>query len=278
MGKMYWKTRSKIISVIFLLIFAFVFIFPFIWAIGISLLGEARYVYTPETYFKPPFNWKSYQVVFSEGGMLGYVKNTLVITIPCIVFTLISCSFIAYGFARFKPKGMEVLFVYMLSTMFLPAVVMTIPIYILWNTIGAIDTYLPFILPTLFGGAMNIFLIRQNYMGIPSALAEAAYIDGMNDFKIWFTIYVPLTKPILAFIAVQQFMSRWNDFMGPLIFITSPHKYTLMQGLRFLTEKYAIEQNVVMAATIISIIPVLIVYAVAQKQFVSGLASGAVKS
>ncbi|MBQ8588338.1 MAG: carbohydrate ABC transporter permease, partial [Clostridia bacterium] len=132
-------------------------------------------------------------------------------------------------------------------------------------------------LPHLFSTTMYIFILRQIYLGIPSSLAEAAYIDGMNDFGIWFKIYVPLSKPTLAFIMVQVFMGTWNEFMGPLIYISTPSKYTLMLGLRLLSEKYRTEQNIVMAASICAIIPVFIVYIFAQKQFVSGLASGAVK-
>lgn len=275
--KIFWKKRNKIISVFFLIVVAIIFVFPFFWAIGISLLKEPRDVYSMKKLFKPPFEWRNWLVIFKEGDFLNYIKNTLIISVSSIIFAFISNSFVAYGFARFRTKGIETVFFLLLTTMFMPAVVMSIPQYILWTKVGATDTYIPFIFPQLFSTPIYVFILRQVYMGIPSSLAEAAYIDGMSDFGVWFKIYVPLAKPTLAFIMVQVFMATWNDFMGPLIYISTPSKYTLMQGLRFLSEKYRVEQNISMAASICSIIPVFIVYIFAQKHFVAGLAAGAVK-
>lgn len=274
---MFWKKQSTIISTILLCLCTVIFIFPFVWAVAISLLDEARFVYTPEKFFKPPFNWGNWAVLFKEANLLLYTKNTLIITGFCILGTIFSNSFVAFGFARYKPRGMELLFTYLLATMFVPGVVMSIPSYIIWSRVGALDTYIPLILPSFFSSAMNVFLLRQTFRGIPNELAEAAYMDGMGDFGIWWKIYFPLSKPMIAFMTVQCIRAHWNNFMGPLIYINDTQKHTLMLGVRFLSEKYAEQQNIVMAASIAIIIPVLILYVFAQKQFVAGLASGAVK-
>jgi len=276
-SKKVWKKRRNPLGIVALIAVAIIFIFPFIWALGISLLKESRFVYDYTKFLRPPFAWENYVIVFKEANFIRYTWNTLLIVGLGLIGNLASNSFIAFGFSRYQTKGLGALFMVGLCTMFLPGTVMAIPMYVIWNELGFIDTYVPLILPAYFGGIMNIFFIRQAFMSLPSALYEAALIDGAHPFRIYATIYIPLAKPILATLALRGFMGGWSDLFGPLIYINSPEKNTISLGLRYVSQKYADKGNIVMAAAIIAIVPVLVLYAFVQKTFVEGMASAAIK-
>lgn len=275
--KKVWKRRRNPLGIIALIAVAIIFIFPFLWALGISLLKESRFVYDYTKFLKPPFAWENYIIVFKEANFIRYTWNTLVIVGLGLIGTLLSNSFIAFGFARYQTKGLNTLFMLGLCTMFLPGTVMAIPMYVIWNKLGFIDTYVPLILPSYFGAIMSVFFIRQAFMSLPGALYEAALIDGAHPLRIYATIYVPLAKPILATLALRGFMGGWSDLFNPLIYINSPEKNTISLGLRYVSQKYADMGNIVMAAAIIAIVPVLVLYAFVQKTFVEGMASAAIK-
>lgn len=271
------RIKSSIPIIIVLTFVSVLFIFPFIWAAAISLLENGRDVYTISKYFKPPYAWNNFAIVMEEANFFRYTLNTLTIVVSVITGTLISNSFIAFGFAKYEFKGANTLFMAALCTMFLPGAVMMIPMYIIWNSLGFVNTYVPLILPSFFGAIMNIFFIRQAFKSLPSGLYEAAMIDGAHPIRIFISIYLPLAKPILATIALRTFMGSWSDLMGPLIYINSPEKNTVTLGLRYVSQKYMSYENIVMAAAVIAIIPTIIIYSFTQKTFIEGMASAAIK-
>ncbi len=207
-----------------------------------------------------------------------YLLNTVIITVLGIVGVLLSSTFVAYGFARFKFPGRDLLFLLMVSTMMIPVQVTMIPTFILFKYAGWIDTFAPLIIPTFFGGgAFNIFLMRQFFMTIPVELDEAAKIDGCNYFQIFWIILVPLVKPALATIAIFGFVYNWNDFLNPLIYLNSTSNYTLALGLQTFTTMYGTDYNLMMAASTIVLLPILITFFFGQRYFIEGVATSGLK-
>lgn len=207
-----------------------------------------------------------------------YLLNTVIITTSAIIGVLLSSTFVAYGFARFRFPFRDLLFLLMISTMMIPVQVTMIPTFILFKYLGWIDTFLPLIVPTFFGGgAFNIFLIRQFFMTIPYELDDAAKIDGCNYFQILYIILLPLVKPALITVAIFGFVYNWNDFLNPLIYLNSSSKYTLALGLQTFTTMYGSYYHLMMAASTIVLLPVLIVFFLGQRYFIEGVATSGLK-
>jgi multiple sugar transport system permease protein len=204
--------------------------------------------------------------------------NTLIITILGILGVLLSSTFVAYGFARFRFPGRDLMFLIMVSTMMIPVQVTMIPTFILFKWMGWIDTFAPLIVPTFFGGgAFNIFLMRQFFMTIPYELDDAAKIDGCNYFQIFWIILVPLVKPALATTAIFGFVYNWNDFLNPLIYLNSTSNYTLALGLQTFTTMYGTDYNLMMAASTIVLLPILLIFFFGQRFFIEGVATSGLK-
>jgi multiple sugar transport system permease protein len=207
-----------------------------------------------------------------------YLMNTLIITITGIIGVLLSSTFVAYGFARFKFPYRDELFFLMISTMMIPTQVTMIPTFILFKYLGWIDTFAPLIVPTFFGGgAFNIFLMRQFLMTVPVELDEAAKIDGCNYLQIFWIILVPLVKPAMATTAIFGFVYNWNDFLNPLIYLNSTSNYTLALGLQTFTTMYGTDYNLMMAASTIVLLPILIIFFFGQRFFIEGVATSGLK-
>jgi ABC-type glycerol-3-phosphate transport system permease component len=194
-----------------------------------------------------------------------------VVTFLGILGEIASSSLVAYGFARFRFAGRRALFLLVLSTMMLPAQVTMVPLFILFRTFGWIDTLKPLIVPAFFGSAFSIFLFRQYFMTLPRALDEAALIDGATRLDILRRIILPLSKPVIATVAVFSFLARWNDFMGPLIYLSSQRKFTLSLGLASFQGEYSTDWNLMMAASLVVMAPCLALFFAAQRHFVSGI-------
>lgn len=207
-----------------------------------------------------------------------YLLNTIIITVLGITGVLLSSTFVAYAFARFRFPGRDILFLIMISTMMIPVQVTMIPTFILFKYLGWIDTFAPLIVPTFFGGgAFNIFLMRQFFMTIPYELDDAAKIDGCNYFQIFSIILLPLVKPALATVAIFGFVYNWNDFLNPLIYLNSTSNYTLALGLQTFTTMYGTDYNLMMAASTIVLLPILIVFFFGQRYFIEGVATSGLK-
>jgi multiple sugar transport system permease protein len=200
-----------------------------------------------------------------------YLRNTVVIAILVIVGELLSASLVAYGFARFRFPGRDVLFVVLLSTLMVPLIVRLVPLFVLFQRLGWINTFLPLVVPSFFGTPLFIFLMRQHYLTIPAELMDAARIDGAGELGIWWRIMLPLSKPVLAAIAIFAFQNTWNDFLGPLVFLQRNDVRTVILGLYGLMGMFA-DWHLVMAAVVATVTPMVAVFLLFQRFFVKGIA------
>ena len=203
-----------------------------------------------------------------------FLLNTMIILVPATLGVLISSSLVAYGFSRFEFKGKRVLFLILLATMMLPEQITLIPKYLMFRQFGWVNTFYPLIVPLFFGLSFDIFLIRQFMSGIPKELDEAAIIDGANQFTVMTRIVLPLCRPVLAAVAIFTAIGRWNDFTEPLIYLsgTSQKNYTLALGLSLFKTMFKTQFNLLMASTLMAILPLLILFFVAQNYIISGVA------
>jgi multiple sugar transport system permease protein len=208
---------------------------------------------------------------------LIYVWNTVYITILSILGTLLSSSLVAYSFARLRWPGRDALFLVLLATMMLPGAVTMIPVFLIFRGLGWVDTLRPLWIPSFFGGAFSVFLLRQFFMTIPTDLEDAAKIDGCSYFGIYWRIMLPLIKPALAALTIMTFMGSWNNFMGPLIYINSPEKMPLAYALQLFQGAHSAEYGLLMAASTLVMLPVLIVFFFTQRYFIQGITLTGIK-
>lgn len=215
---------------------------------------------------------ENYRKAWTAKPFTRYALNTLFITLCCILGQVLSASLVGYAFARLEWPGRSLLFFVMLATMMLPQEVTMIPTYLIFRRLGWIDTFLPLIVPSfLGGGAFFIFLFRQFFLTLPRELDEAARVDGCSSLQIYWSVLMPLCKPIIATIAVFSFVAHWNDFQSPLIYLSSSEKFTLALGLQFFRGTYDTDMHLLMAASTLVLLPVILVFFFAQKQFVKSI-------
>lgn len=250
---------------------AFIFI-PLAWTLSTSLKTEQQTLAYPPTWIPNPIQWQNYPDALTARPFDRYYLNTFIITILSVFGTTISSALVAFGFARFRFPGRNVLFIIVLSTLMIPFHLLIIPRFVLFKMLGWLDTLLPLIVPNFFGGAFSIFLLRQYFQTIPLELDEAAKIDGASSFQIFLRIILPLSKPALGAVAVFEFMSSWQDFMGPLIYLSSDKNYTVSVGLAAFRNDYFTAWHLYMAAAAVAMIVPLIVFFLAQKYFIGGVA------
>ena len=203
--------------------------------------------------------------------------NTLLVTFLGMAGMLFSCSLVAYGFSRFRAPWLNVLFILLLSTIMLPSQVRLLPTYVLFNKLGWVDTLLPLIIPQFFANAYDVFLLRQFFMTIPLELDDAAKIDGASPLQTLFYIILPQARPALVSVAIFHFLYAWNDFYEPLIYLHSPEHWTLAVGLQTFNALYAVNTNYIMAASVVMILPPIILYFLAQRIFTQGVVFSGVK-
>ncbi|OAB35705.1 sugar ABC transporter ATP-binding protein [Paenibacillus macquariensis subsp. defensor] len=264
------KNMGKIIALLILIAGSLIVLVPLLWTVSTSLKTPGEVF--ADNFFPQVWKWRNYSDAINAIPFFTFLKNTLIILVPVLIGTVFSSALCAYGFARFKFRGKKWLFLVLLATMMLPSQVTMIPMFIMFKEAGWVDTFLPLIIPSLFGGgAFNIFLIRQFMRGIPRDLDEAAFMDGANRWQIFLKVILPLSKPPMVAVAIFTFMGVWNDFQGPLIYLNTTENYTLALGLSMFKGMYNIEWNMLMAATILIMLPVLIVFFVAQKHFIEGI-------
>ncbi len=250
---------------------------PLFWTITTAFKGLQQALAFPPVWIPRPVIWTNFQEALSAMDFWRQLWNTSLITGCGILGQLFSCSLAAYGFARFRFPGRNVVFIIALSTMMLPFHILIIPRFIMFKMLGWLDSFYPLIVPSLFAEALYLFLMRQFLMSIPTQLDEAARIDGCNYWQIFWRIILPLSKPVLGIISVFVFLARWRDFMGPLIYLSSQKNYTLALGLNALRSDYFVEWNILMAATTIVMIPPVLVFFIAQKYFIQGVVFTGIK-
>ena len=225
--------------------------------------------------------WENYSGALAALPFGRYLFNTTVITASVLVLTLVSCTLVAYGFSRLRFPGRDLLFALCISTMMLPGQVTMIPLYMAYAKLGWVDSYLPLIVPSLFGSPFYIFLLRQFFLTIPREYDEAALLDGAGRLRIYWSIVLPLARPALATVALFCFIGTWNDFFGPLIYLNSPEKATLTLGLNMLKSQVmgsgSVQWHILMAASVLVMLPNVIVFFIAQKQFIRGIQIGGLR-
>jgi multiple sugar transport system permease protein len=262
------------------------FALPFIWMVSTSLKTEDSAMSYPPSFIPQPVVPGNYPAVLNspkvDFPLFG--KNTLILAMLGVAGTTISSSLVAYGFAKIRFPGRGVLFVLMLSTMMIPFPVTMASLFAMYRWIGdhtplqMLGTFKPLWLPAWFGSAFNIFLLRQFFMTLPDELSEAARIDGCSELGIFVRIVLPLAKPALTVVALFQFMWVWNDFLGPLIYLQRPQQYTLALGLQaFQSQHGGTEWNLLMAASVMVIMPIVLLFFMAQKTFIQGIATTGLK-
>lgn len=252
-----------------------IILIPLLWMLSTALKPLGETLLFPPKWVPTPPQWSNFINGWKALPFNIFLKNTLIITFTALLGQVLSSSLVAYGFARFRAPGKDLLFLILLGTMMIPEQVRLIPIYILFRILGWINTFKPLIIPAYFGGgAFSIFLLRQFFMTIPFEYDEAAKIDGCNSFWIYLKIILPLSKPALTTIAIFSFMGYWNDFMGPLIYLHSPEKYTLSLGLRMMNvpaEGGLVPWHYLMAVSLLVVLPCILIFFFAQKYFIQGV-------
>ena len=249
-----------------------VFGVPLVWMVLSSLKPEYQIFANPPVWLPSPFRWDNYRNALTILPFATYFLNSVLIALGSIVGHLLSCTIVAYGFARLRAPGRGFLFLLVLSTLMLPYPVTMVPLFIMFSRLGWVNTFWPLILPTFFGNAFYIFLLRQFFLQLPAELEDAAVIDGASLIQILCWIILPLATPALATVAIFTFQASWNDFLGPLIFLQDQSRYTLMLGLSLFKGSFQVNWAYLMAASVAVVAPVVVVFFLAQKAFIEGIA------
>lgn len=257
---------------------AFFFAVPFLWMISCSLkANESIFVFPPQ-WLPEEWLWSNYYRAMTIMPFHLFIRNSVLVTLMNIVGNVLSCSLVAFGFAYFRFPYKRTLFVILLSTMMLPAQVTMIPLFELFAWFGWIDTFKPLIVPAFLGPPFFVFLYRQFFMTLPRDLFEAARIDGCGSFRIYWNIAFPLITPATITVTIFTFMWTWNDFLGPLIYLNSEEKYTLALGLASFRGQYFSDWNLLMAASVIAVLPCIVLFFLCQRHFVQGVVTSGLKA
>ena len=266
----------KVLLYALLIIIGIIMVVPFLWMISTSLKEQYDTVKIPPVWIPNPPRWQNYVDLFTQQPMLQFMLNTIKIVFFVVLGQLFFSSLAAYSFARIKFKGRTVMFFFYIATLMVPGQVTMIPTYLMFAKVGLVDNHIVLILPAFFS-AFGVFLLRQFFMSLPKELEEAAEIDGCNPFTTYYRIMLPLIVPAMLTLGVFTLMNTWNDYMGPLIYLTTPEKYTMTLGIAYFKGVYTTQWNLVMAGSVLSVIPILVAYLCAQKYFVEGIATSGVK-
>lgn len=254
------------------------FVLPLFWMMSSALKPDYEIFATPPVWWPKEPQWVNFVEALTSQPFGQYAVNTLTITVASVIGHLLSCTVVAYGFARLRAPGRDYLFLLVLSTLMLPYPVTMVPLFILFARIGWVNTFLPLIVPAFFGNALYIFLLRQFFLQLPAELEDAARIDGANLPQILFFVILPMATPALATVMIFSFQAAWNDFLGPLIFLQDQSKYTLMLGLSLFRGSYQIEWAHLLAAAIVVMLPVVALFFATQKVFIEGISFAGVRN
>ncbi len=276
-GRRMRRRLAVALTVVVLSIGAVGYLMPFFWMLSTSLKAENQVYDYPITWVPDPIMWANFPGMFTTAPFVTYLINTVVLTSLGVLGSIVGSSMAAYGFARFRFRGRSVAFGIMLATMMIPIWVTIVPSYILFARIGWIDTYLPLLVPGFFAAPFNTFLMRQFFLSIPQELDEAARIDGAGSIRIFLQIILPLSKPVMMIVGLYAFLNYWNDFLGPLIFLQTQSKFPISLGIMNFVGSQIQNYPYMMAAAMLSMLPCLILYAVAQKWFIQGVVITGVK-
>ncbi|HEV8633099.1 MAG TPA: carbohydrate ABC transporter permease [Chloroflexota bacterium] len=256
---------------------ALVFALPFVWMLTTSLKAEWQVFSVPPTWIPDPVLLDNYPRALGTMNFLLYLKNTLVIACGAVVGVLLSCTLTAYGFSRISWPGRDWLFSLCVASMMIPFQVTMVPLFITFSLLGWVGTPLPLIVPAFFGVPYYIFLLRQFFLTIPRELSEAATIDGCSELGIFGRVVLPLASPALAVVALFQFIHAWSDYLGPLIYLNKQAQYTIALGLALFNSQNNYQFALLMAASAVTLAPVIVLFFLAQRTFIEGISLTGIK-
>jgi multiple sugar transport system permease protein len=270
------RTLGKTLLYLLLTVVSAGMLLPFAWMASASLQLDKDVFRFPFHWIPPQPKWDNYLLIWQRVTFLTFILNTCKLTIIITTLQLLTSSFAAYAFARLDFRGRDVLFLAYVGTIAIPWQVYMVPQFILMRRLGLGNTHMALILLQTFS-AFGVFLMRQFFISVPGELSDAARIDGLNEYGIWGRIMLPLSKPALATLTIFSFVTVWNDFMGPLIYLNSEHLKTIQLGLRMFIAQYSAEYSLIMAASLVSLVPVAITFLALQRFFIEGIASSGIK-
>ncbi|WP_318615252.1 carbohydrate ABC transporter permease [Sporosarcina sp. YIM B06819] len=267
---------GKIGKYLVIILVSLTMVLPFVWMLSASLKAETEIFGFPIKWIPETFQWDNYTKVWTTVPFGLYYLNTLKIAVITTILVVINSSLAGYAFAKIKfPERNRLFFIY-IATMMIPYQVMMIPQFMLMSKLGLVNSHWALIILGTFS-PFGVFLFRQFFLSIPDELLEAARIDGLSEFGIYWRIVLPLSKPAIATLVIFSFMHAWNDFLGPLIYLTSDRLYTLQLGIQHFITEYNTEYSLLMAAAVSAIVPTIIVYFLAQDHFIKGVANTGIK-
>lgn len=282
-GQWYWlRYVWRVLIYAFTLVSGIMFMLPFYWAVVSAFKPPWELYIFPPTWIPKEFRPINFVQIWQVVPFAQWTMNSIIIAFFNVVAEVLVASAVAYGFSRYRFAGRDILFVLLLSTMMLPAYITIIPSFLMYRVLHWIDTHLPLIVPSFFGGgAFNIFLLRQFFMTIPMDFDEAAYVDGANTFTIFWRIILPLSKPAISTVAIFAFLASWNNFLAPLIFLNTTAKFTLPLGITYFRvapmDSSEPRDHLLMAAAVTISMPAVILFFAAQRYFISGIVMSGLK-
>lgn len=274
----YRKISSHIVVHIILILVGIAFLLPFFWMVSTSLKPDMQLFMNPPKWIPEPMQWANYAEAVSIIPFFRYMRNTGFVAFMDVLGTIIACPLVAYGLSRLKWKGRDILFFITIAVMMIPHEVTMIPQFIMYSKVHLTGTFVPLFLPAFFGGRpFMIFLLRQFFMSLPRDLEDAARIDGASEFVIYIRVILPLVVPGLLTVGLFRFMNSWNDFVGPLLYLTDNKMYTLSIGLQQFSTQYTTQWSLLMSASVLISLPVIVIYFFVQKRFIEGITFTGIK-
>lgn len=265
------KRISHLFAFVLMLFIGLIMVFPLFWMVRSSVMTQSEIFRKPMQWLPESIQWKNYVDIMTLRPFARWICNSAFIVVFNVLGTMLTCSMAAFAFARLKFRGRNVVFSMVLAAMMIPSATLLIPQFMIWKILHGIDTYAPLILGAFGAPGFYTFMLRQFYKGIPMDIDEAAKIDGASPLRIYMNIIIPLSKAPLVTVAIFTFTNCWNDFMGPLIYLSSEKKYTAALGLRSFIGMYTGQWHYLMAASTVLVIPVIILFACCQKVFIGGI-------
>lgn len=272
-----WQSQSlrqrtgRVLGAIAALAVAVLFLMPLFWMVTSSLKPDYQVLESPPRWLPNPIVWSNYPEALTYVPFGRYALNTLFIAVLVILGHVLSCTLVAYGFARFRAPGKGFLFLVLLATMMLPYPVTMVPLYIVFSRIGWVNSFWPLIVPAFLGNPFYIFLLRQFFLTLPPDLEDAARVDGASTLQTIWHVILPASRPAMATVAIFSFQAVWNDFLPPLIYLHDQTKYTISLGLSFFRSTYDVKWGYLMAASLVTMLPVVLLFFFAQRLFIQGI-------
>ena len=271
------KTRQKIVAYLVLFVITIILMVPFYWMVATALRSSDQVLKLPPSWVPNPVTFENFPKVFQEVPFALFIKNSFVLVFWNIIGQIFATTLVAYGFTRFRFPGRNTLFLILLATLMIPNTITLVPQFILFARLGLVNSYLPLILPAFAGSPYLIFLMRQYMLTIPLDLDEAAMLDGANHFQTLIHVLLPLMVPALVLVTVFTFVDVWNDFLRPLVYLNDPAKFTVSIGLAFFQGTKFTAWEMLMAGSLIAMLPPAILFFIAQKRLMGGIAVTGIK-